>query len=241
MLSKTYDKIVNSRIYIITRLYIASFFNIIIKLKTYPLSKVIELIILAENCLAVMPFTEVLRHHQPSDEKDIVNFTAKIENYRVLFYFNKDFTYGDTLAYTYGNQLSSNENLLLNYGIVTKNNKFNTDKLEVNIKKKHFNENKALVCQQIKCTNVDIFSMLDTTGQRKMNLYYELSLDKLSIKLLNVFKLISIPNNKFNPEKLFYYFLAEARLDFNTESLAVVNYYKAISKKDKQFETVLES
>ena len=200
---------------------------------------VIKVIIVDDDCFAVMPFTEVLRHHQPKHEKDIVNFTARIYNDRVLFYFNKDFLEGETLKYTYGNKFSSNEILLLDYGLIEKDNNFNTETVEVLIKKKHFNNDKASICQIFNCTPQDIHSMLGTTG-KSMNFYYKLSLDKLSKNILNIFKLKSIPNILFNAEKLYPYLLAEARLDYNTETLTVVNYYQVLLDKNKNFEAVYE-
>ena len=82
--------------------------------------------------------------------------------------------------------------------------------------------------------------MLGTTG-KSMNFYYKLSLDKLSKNLLNIFKLKSIPNILFNAEKLYPYLLAEARLDYNTETLTVVNYYQVLLEKNQKFEAVYKS
>jgi hypothetical protein len=185
-----------------------------------------------------MPFIEILRYYQPSNSSDIVNFTAKIEDHRVLFYFNKDFSFRETLAYTYGAVPSSNEKLLLNYGFLLDNNNHNTETLEVIMKKKYFNEDKASVCYTMKCTNVDFYSMYNTAGQAKMNFYYNLELNKLSLNMLSLFKLKSIPNELFNPNRLFPYFISYSSLDFKTEIMAVTNYYNSLRRKDNDYELV---
>ena len=182
-----------------------------------------------------MPFIEVLKHHQPLNSSDFVNFTAKIDNHRVLFYFNKDFSYRETLAFTYGGSPLSNEKLLLNYGMIINKNIYNTDTLEVILKKKNYNEDKASVCSMMKCTNVDFFSLFNAAGQKNMNFYYPLQYNKLSLNLLSLFKLKSIPNQRFNPQRLFPYFISYSRLDFQTELLAVCNYYSSLRKKDDEY------
>jgi hypothetical protein len=185
-----------------------------------------------------MPFIEVLRHHQPSNSSDIVNFTAKIEDHRVLFYFNKEFLSRKTLSYTYGGAPSSNEKLLLNYGFVVDNNIHNTETIELILKKKYFNEDKASVCYTMKCTNVDFYSMFNTAEQAKMNFYYKLEFNKLSLNMLSLYKLKSIPNELFNPQKLFPYFISYSSLDYKTELMAVTSYYNSLLKKDNEYQLV---
>lgn len=183
-------------------------------------------------CHCVMPLVEFMKYHHPADDSKIVNFTARLINYRVLFYFNTEYKEGEALKWTFPGKGLQTERLLLEYGEVVKNNKYDYIEVEVITKMTHINLGKISICHSMRCAEQDIKKKWDDKPNNFIALWYKLNTTGLNLKLLSWLKMGVTPNEQFDDDYLYSFFITYSRLSYVTESLAVASYYQILKKYD---------
>lgn len=155
-----------------------------------------------EETYCIMPFIDLCKHN--IDSKNIENLKGKYKPGYATFSHLNNFNKGDNFEYSYTNQ-NTNENFVMLYGFYIENNTDTSTYITITFTEEQFNSTKVQLCKSLNCmpdTVINELTFNNVTSTYKI--YYQIFPDKIPNSLIALSRIITIPYEKIidNKEKV---------------------------------------